>query len=82
MQDEVHRFAVGYHHARRKKSTFKSSLTEIDGVGAVRAKNLLKYFRTIENISKADLTELKNAPKMTNDTALVYRYFHTDEQDK
>lgn len=83
MQDEVHRFAVGYHHARRKKSTFKSSLTEIDGVGAVRAKNLLKYFRTIENISKADLTELKNAPKMTNDTALaVYRYFHTDEKDK
>lgn len=83
MQDEVHRFAVGYHHARRKKSTFKSSLTEIDGVGAVRAKNLLKYFRTIENISKADLTELKNAPKMTNDTALaVYRYFHTDELDK
>lgn len=83
MQDEVHRFAVGYHHARRKKSTFKSSLTEIDGVGTVRAKNLLKYFRTIENISKADLTELKNAPKMTNDTALaVYRYFHTDEQDK
>lgn len=83
MQDEVHRFAVGYHHARRKKSTFKSSLTEIDGVGAVRAKNLLKYFRTIENISKADLTELKNAPKMTNDTALaVYRYFHTEEQDK
>ena len=26
MQDEVHRFAIGYHHARRKSSTFKSSL--------------------------------------------------------
>ncbi|HCI60477.1 MAG TPA: excinuclease ABC subunit UvrC [Ruminococcus sp.] len=81
MQDEVHRFAIGYHHARRSKNTFKSSLTNIDGVGEVRAKSLLKYFRTIDNISKADLTELENAPKMTKDSALaVYRYFHSDDE--
>lgn len=81
MQDEVHRFAIGYHHARRNKNTFKSSLTNIDGVGEVRAKSLLKYFRTIDNISKADLTELENAPKMTKDSALaVYRYFHTEDE--
>ncbi|MDD6988474.1 excinuclease ABC subunit UvrC [Ruminococcus sp.] len=81
MQDEVHRFAIGYHHARRSKNTFKSSLTNIDGVGEVRAKSLLKYFRTIDNISKADLTELENAPKMTKDSALaVYRYFHTEDE--
>lgn len=80
MQDEVHRFAIGYHHARRSKNTFKSSLTNIDGVGEVRAKSLLKYFRTIDNISKADLTELENAPKMTKDSALaVYRYFHSED---
>lgn len=82
MQDEVHRFAIGYHHARRKKNTFKSSLTEIDGIGTVRAKNLLKYFRTIDNISRADLEELKNAPKMTEDSALaVYRYFHEGQEE-
>ncbi len=82
MQDEVHRFAIGYHHARRKKNTFKSSLTEIDGIGTVRAKSLLKYFRTIDNISKADLDELKNAPKMTEDSALaVYRYFHEGQDE-
>ena len=81
MQDEVHRFAIGYHHARRSKNTFKSSLTNIDGVGEVRAKSLLKYFRTIDNISKADLTELENAPKMTKDSALaVYRYFHAEDE--
>lgn len=80
MQDEVHRFAIGYHHARRSKNTFKSSLTNIDGVGEVRAKSLLKYFRTIDNISKADLAELENAPKMTKDSALaVYRYFHSED---
>lgn len=79
MQDEVHRFAIGYHHSRRSKNTFRSSLTNIDGVGEVRARALLKHFRTIENISNADLTELENAPKMTKDSALaVYRYFHSD----
>lgn len=81
MQDEVHRFAIGYHHARRSKNTFKSSLTNIEGVGEVRAKSLLKYFRTIDNISKADLEELENAPKMTKDSALaVYRYFHAEDE--
>lgn len=81
MQDEVHRFAIGYHHSRRSKNTFKSSLTNIEGVGEVRARALLKYFRTIENISNADLHELENAPKMTKDTALsVYKYFHSEEQ--
>ena len=81
MQDEVHRFAIGYHHSRRSKSTFRSSLTEIDGVGTVRAKALLKYFRTIDNISKADPEELEAAPKMTKDSArAVFRYFHPEEQ--
>ncbi len=80
MQDEVHRFAIGYHHARRSKNTFRSSLTSIEGIGEVRAKALLKYFRTIDNISKADLEELEAAPKMTKDSALaVYRYFHAEE---
>lgn len=79
MQDEVHRFAIGYHHSRRSKNIFKSSLTNIEGVGEVRARALLKHFRTIENISDADLNELENAPKMTKDTALsVYKYFHSE----
>ncbi len=81
MQDEVHRFAIGYHHQRRKSTTFKSSLTNIEGVGTVRAKALLKYFRTIESISRADLEELENAPKMTKESALkVYQYFHGEEE--
>ncbi len=82
MQDEVHRFAIEYHRTRRKNTTFKSSLTSIDGVGEVRAKALLKYFRTIDNISKADLKELESAPKMTRDSALsVYRYFHPENEN-
>lgn len=77
LQDEVHRFAVGYHHQRRKNSTFKSSLTDIDGIGVTRAKALLKHFRTITNIKNADLAELENCPKMNKQSAkAVFNYFH------
>ena len=80
IQDEVHRFAVDYHRKRRSAAALKSSLTDIPGVGQERARALLKYFKTIKNISNAELCELESAPKMTKGTAAaVYRYFHPKE---
>ncbi len=80
IQDEVHRFAIGYHHQVRSKNAFKSSLTDIEGIGKTRAKNLLKHFGTIKNIREAELEELENAPSMTKDTAkAVYDFFHNTE---
>lgn len=81
IQEEVHRFAIGYHHKRRSKSAFKSSLTDIEGIGTTRAKNLLKHFGSVKNIKEAELQELENAPKMTQNAArAVYKYFHSDEE--
>lgn len=80
IQEEVHRFAIGYHRQKRKVNTFKSSLTEIDGIGEKRAKALLKHFGTIANIKEADLTELENAPTMNSVVArTVYKYFHQND---
>lgn len=80
IQDEVHRFAIGYHRQRRKKTTFRSSLTKIEGIGPGRAKALLKYFGTIGNIKKAELVQLENAPKMTKPAAIaVYNYYRNDK---
>ncbi|MCR5635596.1 MAG: excinuclease ABC subunit UvrC [Clostridiales bacterium] len=77
IQEEVHRFAISYHRQKRDKKTFKSSLTQIDGIGETRAKALLKYFKTISRISQADIEELENAPTMTKPAAVtVYNYFH------
>lgn len=82
IQDEVHRFAIGFHHQRKKKSMKSSTLMSIDGIGETRAKALLKYFRTLENIKNATLKELESAPKMTHDSALsVYKYFHSSEDN-
>lgn len=77
IQEEVHRFAIGYHRQKRKNTSFKSSLTEIEGVGERRAKALLKHFGTIANIKEADLQELETAPTMNKVVArTVYSYFH------
>lgn len=82
IQEEVHRFAIGYHHKRRSSSVFKSSLTDIEGIGTTRAKNLLKHFGSIKNIKEAELEELENAPTMTKNTAnAVYNYFHSEENE-
>jgi len=82
MQDEVHRFAIGYHRTRRKKSQLGVSLTEIKGIGTERAKALLKHFRTVSNIKNAELEELKAAPKMNDSAALsVYWHFRRKESE-
>ncbi len=80
IQDEVHRFAVGYHRAARKKKTFSSSLTNIDGIGKERAKALLSYFKTIDRIKTADVEELMNVREMNRPAAeAVYRYYHYED---
>lgn len=77
IQEEVHRFAIGYHRQTRKKNTLSTSLTSIEGIGQSRARALLKHFRTITAIREADLEELENAPGMTKPSAIaVYRHFH------
>lgn len=80
LQDEVHRWAIGYHRQQRKKSTISSTLSEIPGMGEARCKALLKYFKTIKAISEADLEELMSCPKMNCPSATnVYKYFHPEE---
>lgn len=82
IQDEVHRFAIGYHRQLRKKATISSTLLSIDGVGPARAKALLKRFRTVAAIGDADLKELIETPGITEPAARsIYHYFHPESQD-
>lgn len=80
IQDEVHRFAITYHRKSRSKAVFKSSLTDIEGIGPTRAKNMLKYFGTIDKIKRAEISELENAPGMNKTAAEnVYNYYNSEE---
>lgn len=76
IQEEAHRFAVSYHKSLRSKSTVKSVLDEIPGIGPARRKALLKHFGSLKNIKGASLEELQEVPGINNKVAeVVYNFF-------
>lgn len=78
IQEEVHRFSVGFQRQQRKKKAFKSSLTEIENVGEVTAKKLLKEFRTIHAISEATIEELCAAGASYKAAEAVFHHYHAN----
>ncbi|MDR3313787.1 MAG: excinuclease ABC subunit UvrC [Oscillospiraceae bacterium] len=78
IQDEVHRFAVAYHHQKHQKRSLSSALTEIPGIGETRAKNLLREFKTMKAIGEADEATLAKAKGMNAAAAkAVYAAMHS-----
>ena len=76
IQEEVHRFALNYHHKLRGKSIEYSILEEIPGVGTKRKQELLKHFQSIDRIKQASLEELCEVSGMNKAVAEnIYRFF-------
>ena len=59
MQDEVHRFTINYHRQLRSKGSIASILDEIEGIGSVRKKELIKRFGSVTKMKEASIEELK-----------------------
>lgn len=57
-QDTVHDTAIEYHRKLRDKEIIKSKLDEIEGIGEVRKQELLKKFKSVENIKNASIEEI------------------------
>ena len=57
-QDSVHDTAIGYHRKLREKETTKSMLDNIEGIGEVRKRQLLKKFGSIKKITEASTEEI------------------------
>lgn len=58
IQDKVHRFTITYHKTLRDKGTIASLLDNIDGIGKVRKKELIKKYGSIKKMSEASIEEL------------------------
>lgn len=58
IRDEAHRFAVTFHRKRRAKTSIRSVLDEIPGVGPRRRRELLRRFGSVEGIRQASVEEL------------------------
>jgi len=78
IRDEAHRFAITFHRKRRIKSTLQSELDAIPGIGKKRKAILLRHFRSIKKIRKADIEQLDALPGITRPAAeSVHKYFNS-----
>lgn len=80
LRDEAHRFAATYHRKLRTRRNLKSVLDEIEGIGAVRRRELYKAYKSLDAIKQASPAELAKVPGMNIKAAeAVYRFFRENE---
>lgn len=77
LRDEAHRFALAYHRNIRGKASLKSLLNEVEGIGDVRRRALLKAFGSLREIEKATPEQMAAVKGMNKKAArAVYEFFH------
>ena len=57
IQDEVHRFAISFHKAKRSKAQIHSQLDDIQGVGEVTKQKILRHFGSVKRARSASEEE-------------------------
>lgn len=79
MRDEVHRFAIGTHRAKRSKAIGASPLDGIPGVGAARKRSMLAHFGSAKAVARANLADLEAVDGVSKALAQkVYDYFQNE----
>lgn len=77
MRDEVHRFAIGTHRAKRAKAISANPLDDVPGVGASRKRALLAHFGSAKAVARANLADLKAVQGVSGNMAqTIYDFFH------
>ena len=78
VRDESHRFAITFHRSLRGKS-LKSSLSEIEGLGEKKINLLIKYFKSVDAISKASQNDLEKVEGIGEVLAkTIFDFYHSD----
>ena len=60
VQDEVHRFAITFHKAKRSKHQTHSELDSIKGIGEKTKELLLRHYKSVKRIREAGFEDLKS----------------------
>ncbi len=77
LRDEVHRYVIGAHRAKRSKAITASPLDEIPGIGPARKRALLLHFGTASKVRAAALEDLQRAPGVSAKVARqIYDFYH------
>jgi excinuclease ABC subunit C len=64
IRDEVHRFVITFHRAKRSKRVFNSKLDSVSGVTAEMKRRLLKHFKSNKGIAAATSEEVAKVGRM------------------
>ncbi len=77
LRDEVHRYVIGAHRAKRSRAISASPLDEIPGIGPARKRALLLHFGTASKVRAAALEDLQRAPGVSEAVARkIYDFYH------
>ena len=80
LRDEVHRFAIGAHRAKRARALNVTTLDEVPGIGAARKRALLAHFGSAKAVSRAAMDDLTAVPGISATMAeTIYGFFHSGE---
>lgn len=76
IRDESHRTAVTFHRSLRKKTTLRSELEDLPGVGRKRAQNLLRHFGSLKKVREASKEALLAVPGLPKGAAEgIFKHF-------
>jgi len=82
LRDEVHRYVIGAHRAKRSRAITASPLDEIPGIGPARKRALLLHFGTAGKVRAASLQDLQRAPGISESVAQkIYDFYHAGGSD-
>src|ERR1700676_3732614 len=78
IRDEAHRFAITYNRELRRRARLRSVLDDIEGVGPVRRRAMLRHFGSLRRIREATTDEIAGVKGLNRDLAAEIRR-HLDE---
>jgi excinuclease ABC subunit C len=82
IRDEAHRFAITFHRQLKGKSTIKSALDAIPGVGPKKKKALIRKFGSPRGVKLATLVELQQVPGINAKLAQqIFQHFAQDRAE-
>ncbi len=78
IRDEAHRFGISFHKKLRSKKMRFSILDEINGIGHKKRNLLMKHFKSIKELSVAEIDVIKLSGVDIKSAQAVYDFFHSE----
>ena len=80
IRDESHRFAITYFRKLHNKSSIKSVLQDVEGIGEKRRIELHRKFKSMDNLRAATVEEIAETKGITRPIAeKLYEYLHIND---